>query len=279
MSIPSDKTELYFGNDDEQQTLIDRLAESVRKETVLHVVTGKSGTGKSTAIHEAEALIANNPHFSRVMEADELAHCEPHEIRELSAAKRLPEPMLSLLENAAQDHFHELNIYQDDSGKHIAVFSHDETPPGDIKARAFLQDVVETMRTLKKDQVTLAWVADAPVIDQPPDMFKRSARSQAHAKRFADGMQKLQKHAVDVLKVHELHHDMDSMRDCIWEHAKEDGKAFFSYLEKETLFHDKTPEWRRVVNAAIAGEEEAYVRAFDQMAARAQSQDGKRSCA
>lgn len=263
--------QLYFGNDDEQQAVIDAVGEATRTgKSKLHLVSGGSNTGKTSAIDTA----ADNVYADRMFK--ELTSKKDVEIGYVPGADEIPAAISAHLQALHDVLDTQHYVFKKDGPKPVyVVMSHGETAPMNPEALNLLRHTAELVKNASKEGYQLVWVADAPIMNQGAPIFKKSSYKDMGVTLYQKGLAALTKEFNDVIVSHMLHYDKNNIRECLWDHITGYGQDFLDHIREGRSNWDDTPEWKKTYEAALEGDRKAYDKHFDVLAKRMKIIRGK----
>lgn len=258
---------LYCGDPAERQAVIDAVRASLDKqESRLNLISGGSDTGKSSAIREATKGVTESADYHRLSLKQLQSGVGPE--------GPIPEgirKLVSVLEIEEEDYFY---FYKRKGQPHYVVTPDtiSELPPSRPDAKEKLKVVAKLVQTSRDEGFTLNFIADAVILEQELPIFKsdRLSRAAQRKQEHEQGVAELKEAFSDVLAVHALGYNMDSIRETFWTHISTHKKTFVNYLKNDMEIWEKSAEWKAAVDAALAGDRVAYDAAFDVLARRPQ---------
>ena len=256
---------LYCGDPVERQGMIDAIRDSLdREEARLHLVSGGTDTGKSSAVREATKGVTDSSDYQLLTLKQLKSGVGP----EGAIPDRLRK-LVQVLEIEVDGDFY---FYKRKGQPHYVVIADKvaELPPSRPDARDKLEDIAKLVRTSRDEGFTLNFIADAPILEQKLPIFKTDTLSRAAQREteHEQGVAALKDAFADVLSTHTLGYNMDSIRETFWTHISTHKKPFVDYLKNDMQIWEKSGEWKEVVDAALAGDRVRYDAAFDVLARR-----------
>lgn len=262
--------ELYFGNEAQQQGLIDTLAEAAQKgKSKLHLVCGGTVCGKSTTLEEVRNKLESNGKFSLL--------ATPEEIEEGAIPRAVPAKLaaqLAAMSNEDARTYVQHYVYKHEDKPLYVVVADGETPPAHAAERQMLNDIAALVGNAKREGgYDVVWIADAPILHQKAPVFKADASSRKEKKDFDMAVKTLLAEHKGQVAAHMLNYDIANTKECLWEHISTDGQPFLDELKK-TSHWDNSPEWQKAAKAALAGDQDGFDAAFAELAKRASRSKG-----
>lgn len=262
---------IYFGNDDQQTTVIETLEEAIKAgKSQMHLVSGGPSSGKSNTMVVVNAELEGAGKFDHLV--------TPEQIAEDDFPNEVPLKLRQLIrdmdfDNGIYVQHHIYKAYEPNaSGKDVFVVVADgETPLTDRNALEMLDKAAELTGDPKKGY-ELVWIADVPIRLQSIPIFSPHSGAKMELEKHNAELKEFQGRHRKLIKTHTLKYDLPTIRESLWEAITEGGEDFIKAFAQTT--HRATDEankleWEKACKAALEGDEKAYKSAFRTLAARA----------